>query len=76
MPITVRSLDLPGAPVRLAHAPSPAAQAAAPAATGCCGGSAPAGADACCALDAEVKSAGGSGCGCGAAAAPKSGGCC
>jgi hypothetical protein len=32
--------------------------------TGCCGGAAPAGADACCALDAEVKSAGGSGCGC------------
>jgi hypothetical protein len=31
----------------------------------CCGGPAPAGADACCARDAEVKSAGGSGCGCG-----------
>ena len=34
-------------------------------AAGCCGGAAPTGADACCALDAEVKSAGGSGCGCG-----------
>jgi hypothetical protein len=36
----------------------------------CCGGPAPAGRDACCARDAEVKSTGGAGCGCGAAAAP------
>jgi RNA polymerase sigma-70 factor (ECF subfamily) len=36
------------------------------AATGCCGGPAPAGASACCALDAEVKATGGSGCGCAA----------
>lgn len=34
------------------------------ASTGCCGGAAPAGADACCALDAEVKATGGTGCGC------------
>lgn len=32
----------------------------------CCGGAAPAGTDACCARDAEVKATGGSGCGCGA----------
>jgi hypothetical protein len=32
--------------------------------SGCCGGAAPQGADACCALDAEIKSTGGSGCGC------------
>lgn len=31
---------------------------------GCCGGSAPAGTGACCALDAKVKSVGGAGCGC------------
>ena len=30
----------------------------------CCGGPAPAGSDACCVEDAEVKSAGGAGCGC------------
>ena len=35
------------------------------AATGCCGGPAPAGTSACCAEDAAVKVAGGSGCGCG-----------
>jgi len=71
MPITIRTLD---------------AAPAEPAKTGCCGGEAPAGADACCALDAEVKSAGGSGCGCGmsteplapsaAPAAPAAKGCC
>jgi hypothetical protein len=46
---------------------------------GCCGGAAPEGADACCALDAETKAAGGSGCGCNRKAAggtSKSGGCC
>jgi hypothetical protein len=32
--------------------------------SGCCGGAAPQGADACCALDADIKSTGGSGCGC------------
>lgn len=42
---------------------------------GCCGGAAPAGTDACCARDAEVKSAGGSGCGC-APKAKSGGGCC
>ena len=45
--------------------------------TGCCGGAAGEGSDACCALDATIKSRGGSGCGC----APKGagrvqGGCC
>ena len=33
---------------------------------GCCGGPAPQGRDACCALDADAKTAGGSGCGCAA----------
>lgn len=47
----------------------------------CCGGPAPANADACCAKDAEVKSSGGTGCGCGsapaqAAPAASTGGCC
>lgn len=32
--------------------------------TGCCGGPAPAGVDACCVRDAEAKTAGSSGCGC------------
>ncbi len=36
------------------------------AATGCCGGPAPAGADACCVKDADAKAAGQDGCGCGA----------
>jgi len=35
----------------------------------CCGGPAPSGTSACCALDAEVKSHGGTGCGCGSPAA-------
>lgn len=35
----------------------------------CCGGPAPSGTSACCALDAEVQSTGGTGCGCGSAAA-------
>jgi hypothetical protein len=39
-----------------------------PPAVGCCGGPAPAGADACCVRDADVKAAGGSGCGCGTTA--------
>jgi SAM-dependent methyltransferase len=45
------------------------------AAKGCCGGEAPATADACCALDAEVKAKGGAGCGC---SSPTAGtkGCC
>ena len=46
--------------------------------SGCCGGAAPEGSNACCALDAEVKSTGGSGCGC--ASKPKAAtakkGCC
>jgi hypothetical protein len=47
--------------------------------TGCCGGAAPQGATACCALDAEIKSTGGSGCGCSSRAASgarQKGGCC
>jgi hypothetical protein len=44
-------------------------QAMPPASIGCCGGPAPAGTDGCCALDAEVKSAGDDGCGCATTAA-------
>lgn len=47
---------------------------------GCCGGAAPTGSGACCALDAEVKQSGGTGCGCSSkaapAAAPARKGCC
>ncbi|MBM3534751.1 MAG: flavoprotein [Alphaproteobacteria bacterium] len=43
------------------------ALAVAEAAGGCCGGPAPAGADACCVADVEAKAAGESGCGCGPA---------
>lgn len=53
-------------------------QAAPVAATGCCGGAAPAGSDACCVLDATAKSEGRSGCGCASTArdvAPRKG-CC
>ena len=44
----------------------------------CCGGPAPSTTNACCALDAEVKSAGGAGCGCGSPATPmaKKSACC
>ncbi|HET6522252.1 MAG TPA: FAD-dependent oxidoreductase [Geminicoccaceae bacterium] len=42
-----------------------AAGATAIATAGCCGGPAPAGADACCVRDAEAKAAGEDGCGCG-----------
>jgi hypothetical protein len=42
----------------------------------CCGGPAPIEAEACCARDAEAKSAGASGCGCETAPAPAAGGCC
>lgn len=47
--------------------------------SGCCGGAPPQGADACCALDADIKSSGGSGCGCSpraAGGARQKGGCC
>lgn len=52
-----------------------------PSTAACCGGSAPTGAAACCALDSDLKAAGGAGCGCGSAvvgpAAPApSRGCC
>jgi hypothetical protein len=44
---------------------------------GCCGGPAPAGAEACCVQDAEAKAAGQAGCGCGSTTAIASaGGCC
>lgn len=47
------------------------------ASTGCCGGPAPTDASACCALDEQVKSTGGSGCGCGPkTATPTKKGCC
>jgi hypothetical protein len=48
-------------------------------ASGCCGGPAPAGASACCAEDAAVKSTGGTGCGCSARPrrdAPSKSSCC
>ena len=38
--------------------------------SGCCGGPAPAGTDACCDHDAKGNPAGGTGCGCAEAAAP------
>lgn len=50
--------------------------------TGCCGGPAPAGADACCVQDADAKAAGQAGCGCGSTETNTStpvsaaGGCC
>ena len=45
--------------------------------TGCCGGAAAEGTDACCALDATIKSRGGSGCGCAPKGAGRAqGGCC
>jgi hypothetical protein len=44
--------------------------------TGCCGGSAPKGTDACCALDAQAKSEGGAGCGCNTVVAPRKKRCC
>jgi hypothetical protein len=47
--------------------------------TGCCGGAPPPGADACCVLDADIKSSGGSSCGCNpraATGARQKGGCC
>lgn len=72
MPVEIRELGPQGIrlPRLAAEQPEPAA--------GCCGGAAPQGADACCVLDAEVKSAGGSGCGCGtdAPAPSKKSGCC
>jgi hypothetical protein len=52
------------------------------AATGCCGGPAPIGADACCVKDADAKAAGQDGCGCdttavaSAALVVAGGGCC
>ncbi len=43
---------------------------------GCCGGPAPAGTEGCCALDAQVKSTGGSGCGCASGKPAKKSSCC
>jgi hypothetical protein len=47
--------------------------------SGCCGGPAPVGTNACCAKDAAVKSTGGTGCECGSSpqrGAPIKGTCC
>ena len=71
---TSKQTTIPDAPA--GHASTPQRQAET---STCCGGPAPAGADACCARDAEVKSTGGTGCGCGSApeAPPaKKTGCC
>lgn len=46
------------------------------AASGCCGGPAPEGADACCVKDAAAKAAGESGCGCGPKVARSKSSCC
>jgi hypothetical protein len=45
-------------------------------ASGCCGGPAPAGADACCVKDAVAKAEGESGCGCGPKVATTKRACC
>lgn len=44
--------------------------------SGCCGGPAPAGTDACCVKDAAAKAAGESGCGCGPKVARTNSSCC
>jgi hypothetical protein len=76
MPITVRNLDAPGQALVLTPATSTTPANPSPD-SGCCGGAAPASADACCALDAQVKATGGSGCGCSTASpAPTQSGCC
>lgn len=57
-------------PIAFATAVEASASEASPSSgpsSGCCGGPAPAGADACCVQDAEAKAAGAEGCGCGAA---------
>jgi thioredoxin reductase len=61
-------LVLPETGVCSAPAVVTAVATAAKAATGCCGGPAPAGVDACCAKDADAKAAGAAGCGCGSTA--------
>ena len=43
---------------------------------GCCGGPAPKASDACCALDDDIKTAGGAGCGCTTTAPAKRSSCC
>jgi hypothetical protein len=53
--------------VRLVLPETGVCSAAPAAASGCCGGPAPAEVDACCVLDAEAKAAGKAGCGCGTA---------
>ncbi len=72
MRITMREVDVDGKVIRLESESSTSETRG-----GCCGGAAPVGGGACCALDAELKQAGGSGCGCGASApALRPGGCC
>lgn len=56
-------LELPETGVCSARPPS-RVKGDAPASSGCCGGPAPAGADACCAEDLQAKAAGTDGCGC------------
>lgn len=62
---TVRNLGAHGQPADLTPVTA-ASHPDTPAASGCCGGPAPAGTDSCCDLDAEAKATGGSGCGCSA----------
>ena len=70
------------ATMRRPRHPARACRARRGAAAGCCGGPAPAGADACCVKDADAKAAGLDGCGCGTTEATSSvpvaaaGGCC
>jgi hypothetical protein len=76
MPITLKNLTAPDTPVDLSRGVTVDRSPLEPSV--CCGGAAPVGADACCALDADVKSSGGAGCGCNAPvpAPATSGGCC
>jgi len=76
MPIVVRNLETQEQVEQL-RPNRDRVDASAPKASGCCGGAAPSGTEACCALDAEVKASGGTTCGCGTpAATPKAAGCC
>ena len=62
-------LELPETGVCSARPPL-RAKVAVPVASSCCGGPAPAGADACCAEDLDAKAAGADGCGCAAEPVP------
>lgn len=75
-------LELPETGVcntRLAYAPEADQAFAAPAATACCGGPAPAAADACCALDLQERAKGAAGCAASPSCQPRqaaASGCC